>query len=145
MLQPFYKMYRFITKRVVIIDYNSTIIFTDKSCITNLPLVRFDHVISFAGQISANTQEQISLRKLLNYIELGLFCSYRNMGNAANADCNTESILTPVIITVTFKVTVSYRLKYLLMLCKRINDRDHFPFVRSVRPRRTGSGRFNQV
>ena len=108
MLQPFYKMYRFITKRVVIIDYNSTIIFTAKSCITNLPLVRFDHVISFAVQISANIQGQISLRKLLNYIEFGLFCSHRNMGNAAAADCNTESILTPVIITVTFKVTVSY-------------------------------------
>ena len=45
-----------------IISYNSTIIFTVKSCIT---IVRFNHVTSFAGQISP--------RKLSTYIVFGFF------------------------------------------------------------------------
>ena len=50
-------------------NYNSTVIFT----VNALPLVRFDRVISLAGQISANTPGQISPWKLSTYIEFGLF------------------------------------------------------------------------
>ena len=38
-------------------------------------------MISFAGQISANTPEQISPRELSTYIEFGYFCLHQNIAD----------------------------------------------------------------
>ena len=63
--------------------YNSTIIFYCE--ILHYLLVRFDHVISFTGQISANTLGQISPRKLSTHIEFGFFCLHQNMVSTNSA------------------------------------------------------------
>ena len=50
-----------------------------------LPLVRFDHVTSFAGQISANTPGQISPRELSTCIEFDFFCLHQNIADTDSA------------------------------------------------------------
>ena len=66
--------------------YNSTIIFTVKS-------VRFDHVISFAGQISANTPEQISPRSFRLTLNSALFfCLHQNMADTDSSRFGSASV-----------------------------------------------------